>query len=335
MSLLHIHNGDAAADTARQSALPGEHFAFRESLVTGPTPAGLSVNEWRRIRAQHLVASYGVDEAECERSLERQAALLGSAANAHEVVLWFEHDLFCQVHLLYLLDWFARNPPAGTRLSLICINEFPGREHFRGLGELNPEELASLFPLRTEVNQAQMSLARAAWRAFCAPDPSELVGICEQDVRPLPFLQAALRAHLARFPSLRNGLGQVENRALNLVAEGRTEFAEIFTEFGAADAIYGFGDAQFWLVLRRLITARTPLLNISGPQTGAELPHALTRQISESARFAVTDLGQSVRTGATDFTDVDGSDLWLGGVHRDGRNRLWRWQEASQTVVLT
>src|SRR5882762_3827089 len=134
--MLHIHNGDSSADTAKQSSLPGEHFAFRESLITGPAPSGSSGEEWRRVRTAHLSESYGVDEGECEQSLLRQEEKLASFSEHDEVVLWFEHDLFCQLHLLYLLDWFSQQDLGKTKLSLICIGEFPGKENFRGLGEL-------------------------------------------------------------------------------------------------------------------------------------------------------------------------------------------------------
>ena len=93
-AMLHIHNGDSSADTAKQSSLAGEHFAFRESLITGPTPSGLSGDEWRRVRAAHLSESYGVDEGECEQGLLRQEEKLASFSEHDEVVLWFEHDLF-------------------------------------------------------------------------------------------------------------------------------------------------------------------------------------------------------------------------------------------------
>src|SRR2546423_14332079 len=102
--MLHVHNGDSSADTAKQSLLTGEHFAWRESLITGPTPAGLTDDGWRRIRAKHLSDAYGIDEKECEQSLLHQEETLASSAQHEEVALWFERDLFCQVHLTYLLN---------------------------------------------------------------------------------------------------------------------------------------------------------------------------------------------------------------------------------------
>ena len=64
--ILHIHNGDASADVAKQSSIPGEHFAWREALIDGPAPVAANEDEWRRVRARHLSEAYGVELAECE-----------------------------------------------------------------------------------------------------------------------------------------------------------------------------------------------------------------------------------------------------------------------------
>ena len=47
--MFHIHNGDATADKAKLSTIPGEHFAYREALVEGPTPLTNDSAEWRAI----------------------------------------------------------------------------------------------------------------------------------------------------------------------------------------------------------------------------------------------------------------------------------------------
>jgi hypothetical protein len=39
--MLHIHNGDSTANKMKEAEFPGEHFAFREALATGPAPRGL------------------------------------------------------------------------------------------------------------------------------------------------------------------------------------------------------------------------------------------------------------------------------------------------------
>ena len=133
-----------------------------------------------------------------------QEEKLAAAISSHEeIVLWFEHDLFCQVHLVYLLDWFASQNLRETKLSLICINEFPGKEDFRGLGELSADELTSLFPARREVTPEQYATAKAAWRSYSADNPTAVSKFLQTDTNALPFLDAALRAHLSRFPATR------------------------------------------------------------------------------------------------------------------------------------
>jgi hypothetical protein len=337
--MLHIHNGDSSADTARQSSLAGEHFAWRESLITGPTPSGLSDDAWRRIRAKHLSEAYGVDEKECEQSLLRQEEKLASYAQHDEVVLWFEHDLFCQLYLIYLLNWFSQHDLGKTKLSLICIGAFPGKENFRGLGELGAEQLASLFPARQQITDKQLALTTSAWEAYCSSNPTDIEKVLRADTSSLPFLKPALQGQLKRFPSTENGLGSIENRALKLIDEGRKSFTDLFRGFGDSEPVYGFGDAQFWLTLQRLRTAEMPLLAITngmndGEKNSETEQQALTPGIARNARVELTELGETVRKGEADFVALNGIDLWLGGVHLQDENKLWRWNEQSGTLVF-
>ena len=326
--MLHIHNGDSSASIAKQSSLSGEHFAWRESLITGPTPAGVGGNEWRRVRAQHLSQAYGVDLQECERSLLEQEKKLSSFAEHDEVILWFEHDLFCQTNLLYLLNWFAKQDTGSTKLSLICIGAFPGKENFRGLGELDTEQLASLFPGRQQVTTSQLKLAELAWQAYCSPDPAEIEKVA-QTADHLPLLAPALRAHLRRFPSTKNGLGSIENKGLELIQEGSKTFTDLFPRFGDAEPIYGFGDAQFWLALHGLSSGVQPLIRIEKGKSGKG---ELRPDIVHNAKFELTEPGKAVLRGDADFVKLNGIELWLGGVHLSPGN-LWRWDETAGTIV--
>lgn len=330
--MLHIHNGDCSADTARKSALAGEHLAWRESLITGPTPAGLSDSEWRSVRAQHLSEAYGVEVQECERGLLRQEEALASFSEHDEVVLWFEHDLFCQLHLIYLLDWFSQRDRGKTMLSLICIGEFPGKENFRGLGELNPAELASLFPGRQPVSAQQMKIATSAWETYSSANPTEIGNLLEGDTSALPFLRAALQAHLRRFPSTKNGLGRIENRAVDLIHGGLIRFLDLFPKFCETEAVYGLGDAQLWLAVQRLIATGQPLLTIKSAACEYDR-RVLTPDVVKEATFEVTGLGESVLKGEADFVMVNGIDLWLGGAYLHDGEGFWRWDEQTRALV--
>src|SRR5437660_5135686 len=203
--MLHIHNGDSAAGTAKKSDIPGEHLAWREALVCGPAPAGLTEDEFRGVRARHLANAYGVDLKKCENELQAQENSLSQFSDHEEVVLWFEHDLFCQVQLIYLLNWLAQRDPGETKLSLISIRDFSGIADFHGLGQLNEAQLSSLFPRREKVTAAQLHLGSKAWAAYSSSNPKEIESLLDSDLSPLPFLKSALTKHLRRFPSTDNG----------------------------------------------------------------------------------------------------------------------------------
>lgn len=320
--MLHIHNGSSTAGTLMEFGFPGEQKALQEALSEGPAPAALSSDEWIQMRAEFLAAAYDLEVEKCAKDLRDQEAWLGEFSEHDEVVLWFEHDLFCQINLIYLLDWFSRRPKANTRLSLICIGEFPGKPDFRGLGELTGEQLASLFDQRHEVTEAELSIAGQAWAAYRSADPGAIARLLEEDTSAMPFLGHALRLHLARFPSVRNGLGRVENTALNLISNGASAFSSLFLEFGRSEPVYGLGDAQFWTALKRIGTGRDPLITIIG----------LVENAFHKTSFELTETGRRVHAGESDFIDTNGIDLWLGGVHLVDRS-LWRWDEDQRSSV--
>ena len=328
IEMLHIHNGDSAAGTARKADLPGEHLAWREALVCGPTPSGLSDDDFRQVRARHLSDVYGLRFEDCAKELHEQQEAVAQFFDHDEVVLWFEHDLFCQVHLIYLLNWFAQRELGETKLSLISIDNFPGIEDFRGLGQLNEEQLASLFPQRREISSAQLNLGAKAWQAYSSSDPSQIESLLAEDAAALPFLKSALFKHLERFPSVRNGLGRVQNSALELIAAGHDEFKKLFSAFGKREPLYGFGDAQVFLELKRLTKGPHPLLTMNSDGNGN--PTDSNEQLMTS--FQITDHGQAVLNGAEDFVRLTGIDLWLGGVHLQG-TEAWRWDEDRAKLI--
>lgn len=325
--MLHIHNGDSSANSLKESGIAGEHLAFREALCAGPVPQNLAEDAWLDVRAGFLAGDYAIGFAKCREELVLQQAALAGISQHEEVVLWFEHDLFCQIHLVYLLTLIAQMEVAKTKLSLVCINEFPGRENFRGLGELTAAEMASLFDKRLTISEAQKQLAAQAWLAYGQPTPKALESLLQQDTSALPFLRAALHKHLQRFPSVKNGLGLVENRALELISQGYGKFASLFFAFGNGEPLLGYGDAQCWNDLRRLAQAKTPLLHI---EVG-DFDEAMRSNGFIKAPLCLTEFGEAVRSGNADNIRENGTDLWLGGVHLSADN-LWRWNADSQVL---
>lgn len=327
--MLHIYDGDSSAGTARNANLPGQHLAWREALICGPAPNNLTEAEFLEVRARHLSSAYGIDLDKVRGELRAQHDALASFRDHEEVILWFEHDLFCQVHLMYLLNWFAQHELGQTKLSLICIDEFPGVPLFRGLGQLNEDQLASLFPKREAVTAAQLKLATRAWPAYSSTDALNLVKLRDSDTSALPFLHRAVVSHLQRFPWTRNGLGRIEGSALKLVADGHSIFKKLFPAFSRRESEYGLGDAQLYRALRLLADAPTPALK----QIDRFEPKDAAGMLLSS--FELTEDGREVLAGAQDFIAQNGIDQWLGGVHLLGPEAAWRWDHETEQLLVS
>jgi hypothetical protein len=327
--MLHIHNGDSTANKMKEAKFPGEHFAFREALATGPTPRGLSLDEWIAVRANYLAGGVGLDAEDVKKDLSRMDEALRNVSAHDEIIMWFEHDLLCQINLIHLLNWFSNEDLGSTKLSLICIGEFPGIEGFRGLGELTAEQMASLFDTRHTVTNAETSLARRAWEAYCAPAPEAIETLLSEDTRALPYLKGALLQHVARFPSVRNGLGHAENRLLELIRNGQSDFMWLCPAFFDAEPAYGLGDFQVWRDLERMARADQPLVIIDGLDDSSS---RRTPSRMHKASFSVTETGKEVLEGRAEFVALNGIDLWLGGVHLRDKADLWRWDEQKQKL---
>ena len=230
----HLTNGDLAAAVIRRVA-PGEVIPWRDVLHEGPVRAGLTLDELSTERAAFITeAGWG------RASFADRDAALRSLVAEDEVVLWFEHDLYDQLQLIQVLDWFASHPIA--RLSLICEAEY--------LGPMPAVRAAQLFEQRRPVTPRQLDVAEAAWLAFRSPHPAPLVEVLGQDTSPLPFQRAALIRHLQEFPWTTDGLSRTERGILVALRDGPQRFAAIFQRTREEPAF--MGDAVLRWHLTRL-----------------------------------------------------------------------------------
>src|SRR5262249_28509283 len=136
----------------------------------------------------------------------------------------------------------------------------PGKPNFAGLGELTAPELATLYPQRHPVTDAQFALARAAWAAFTAPEPSGIVCLLDGDTSTLPFLGAALIRHLEQFPAPGSGLSRTDRQIVEVVASGAHSPGAAFRATQALESARFMGDVTFFDHMAGLVQARHPLL---------------------------------------------------------------------------
>ena len=325
---LHVLNGDAVRVTLERSDVPGTFAVYADVLHEGPVLRLTGTVAWREVRSRFLSSSYA-DYVDVLRRYEEWDASMEAFGQYDEVVLWFEHDLFDQLLLLKHLDWFSRRPLGHTRLSLICIGEFPGFEPFHGLGQLDPDQLTSLLSTRQPVTGGQLALGSQAWRAFTAPDPTELDVIAQGEVDELPFVGGALRRFVEEYPARGTGLPRTERAVLDLLAEGPMTPAQVFVAEQTREERVFMGDTTFWDRVCELAAGPTPLVLLDIQPNGRALP---------DGTVAITDAGRATLDGRADWVHLDGFDRWLGGVHLTaalGGEVAWRRDPSTGRLYRT
>jgi hypothetical protein len=320
---LHVANGTSTTDTIRQAGLPGRRSIWADVLYDGPVPGDLADDRLLELRARHL-ASSDARYPEVVSELQGWRAAIDEPSY-DELVLWYEHDLFDQLNLIQLLDWIGRRSLAAD-VTLICVGSFPGRPRFKGLGELTPSELASLFETRQPVREAQYQLASRAWSTFRASDPRALESLLGDDLSALPYLARALRRLLEELPSTTDGLSRSERRLLELTAAGPIDVFTAFPLMSEGEDAYYITDGSLRQMLEDLGSAPSPLIFIDGTFDDRPLPDAV---------ITITDTGRTVLAGQADRVRLRGIDRWLGGVHLQGSGPIWRWDQASERTVST
>jgi hypothetical protein len=271
---LHVTNGDSTVYTLAELGI--EALPWRDALHEGPVTGD------RALRAQAM----GAPEAEFEKRDERLDDHRG------DFVLWFEADLYDQLQLVEIL---ARlEPDADVRLRQ--VGEHVGIAHFGGLGELTAEQLQQLPEIT--LSEDAFALARRAWAALTAPEPSGLLAI--EPSPELRFVSEAFIRLAQEYPWRRDGLSLSERRLLASTPGTR---AELFRRAWRKEARPFMGDTFAFKALDRL----APLLGEDGD---------------------LNDRGRRVLAGEETFI----TDRWVGGVHITP-DVPYRWDDATETLV--
>jgi hypothetical protein len=330
-SVLHVTNGDSAAETLRETGLEGAVLPWRDVLHEGPLPACPS-DRLRRLRARFLAdCGWGSERALLAELERRDRLFLEALAAGRRVVLWFEHDLYDQLQLLQILA-LVDEVEVRPWLELVNVGAYEGRPDFHGLGELSAPEMASLWPGRRQVEEDVRALARRAWDAVRAPDPTGLERFLGDDTAALPFLGSALRRLLEELPETTSGLARGERQLLEALAAGPRRPHELFLASQAREEAPFEGDAWVWRRLHGLGTGECPLI---APVDGGAAPVPPPRGDAgafAAATLALTDAGRAVLAGEADRVELLGTDRWLGGTHLR-RGNVWRFDRASGRVV--
>jgi len=285
-------------------------------------PLTATLEELTAARVEYLAGAGGGEIAAIEFELTARNRGLDMNSNFSRVVLWFEHDLYDQLQLLQVLDWFADNPRADGSLLLVQIDDYIGRQE--------PEAIAGLAATARPVSQAQLELAMRAWGAFRQKTPEAWARLLDEDMSALPFLKPTVIRALEELPGT-DGLSRTERQMLGAIESGSVTSLELFVSVQRFEDAEFMGDWSFWRLLDSLALAEEPM--IAGLE---EAP--LQRDNQELAkayltsRLSLTSLGTAVLAGGADWAAHHNVDEWWGGTHLT-EEALWRWDQVGERLI--
>jgi DNA-binding transcriptional MerR regulator len=328
-ALLHVTNGESAGNTLRRTGLGGAVLPWQDALHEGPVPA-VSRSELLRIRAGFLSeCGWGSGPAILASLERRDRQFVRTLRDGRPVVLWFEHDLYDQ---LQLLDTLTLARETGVSPELIVVGSIPGKPSFAGLGELDADELETLWPTRRVAAPEALNAAAAAWDAFRAPDPIALAEWAQHRSRELPYLTRALQRLLEELPAPTDGLSGTERRALQAIAAGaRTPLAAFVAAQELEEAPF-LGDTWFYRALEALARGRVRLVETRSGEPLPAPPPLSDGHVFVRLPLRLTAEGKRALQGRSDRIDLLGVDRWIGGTHVTPEN-AWRWDRTRRLLL--
>jgi hypothetical protein len=321
---LNITNGDSAVTTLSDAGIPGKIIAWRDVLHEGKVDSSLSLDALSKERARFIAERGWGDFSHVSGDFAERDRIIQHLDYFDEITLWFEDDLYDQLQLIQLLDFFSRGAAGAKKLTLIVVDGY--------IPPLSASKLKELDGAREQVTAEQFELGQRAWKAFGSSDPQRVVDLLADDTSGLPYLAPALRRHLEEFPSLENGLSRSEREALTVIAEGFTTPIAAFLEVAKKQESIFLGDIVFFSYLERLSGGGQALLTW---QDGSAVvaPTAGNARDFVKRQLKLTPLGREVLSGIRDWQAINTTPRWLGGVEIRVGGGSWRWVAGEGALV--
>jgi hypothetical protein len=179
---VHILNGDCL-----QYVLQAENaLVVREMLVEGPLKDD-SEESFFQSRADYLEKTYGIPTSEYQQKTVTEFKKMHHIPKHSEVYLWFDFDLYCFVHLLFIIELLQ----ADKTLQLYVVRPLRKRKFriWRGFDLHTKDDLMQTFSQKTPLSRKDIQAFRHIWKRLGKKGS----GLHH---RLVPFLQKHLQDYL-------------------------------------------------------------------------------------------------------------------------------------------
>ncbi len=301
---LYITNGDSAVGGMRSAGFAGDFLPIRDALHVGPLNKDDDFLSNESLRCQFIIQQQW---APAEKVYELQAERREVLKNLHQyssIQLWFEHDLYDQLQLIWVLKFLAEHQVDPNRVKLVVTDLF--------LGYAQDTDFFELLRFQEGATFKHYELATDYWLRLTSNNPNDWLEMVKVPHGYFPFMPQTILRFCQEFPSAGNGLSLTAQRLL-IHANKPCTASQLFSHVQHQELAAFMGDTQFFKVLYGLHNSQFPLLQKHqadhGPTSADEL-------------FIISDLGREVLENKTHYQDLVAGDYWLGGVHIHAGN-LW------------
>lgn len=264
---LNITSGDYCGKTLADSAVPGEVFVWHDVLYEGPRKTGGWLdNETMAARAEFLESftGGGLKKDAILETLKNQYLKLKESSQYDDVILWFDACLFDMAMLVHILS--CLKTLVIPDVQLLVVDKFPGINPYNGLGQLNSDQMFSVYETRMPVTSEQYLFAEKVDNAFAEQNMKVMAELTAEKNAPLLWIPAAANRWLQEQPDPDSGMGKLESLALKAIRDGCDSPGTIYSAVAEADSKPQFwGDTFLWAKINQLADRENPLVKISGP----------------------------------------------------------------------
>jgi len=252
-SVLHITNGDSTTNYLKKLHFSGDFITWREMLCEGKTTTDVGSETFWKNRFSFLKSSYKVTKKTFIDYTLKEYRSLCKKKESNEIVLWFDHDLFCQINMIAVISWL-KTYRKGYHISLVSNGKTKTSKKLKSISELTENQIQQYYKNRIDLSQDDIEYADYIWQLYCSDSPLRLETVYKfNPMSPFQHLTVALEAHLQRFPSIKNGLNEVENTILKTVnSHNFSSKDQLVNQLLKKQDIYGFGDLQYKYQIEQL-----------------------------------------------------------------------------------
>ena len=288
-----------AVSIMKAAKISGDFLPWRDILHEGPVPADLNLQELSLVRAEYLSShGYGSLE-EITQNFKARDAQLASFEQYDKIILWFEHDLYDQLQILQLLSFFNKATMGTTKLTMICRDQYLGRQ--------SPEQLKEMQRFETEITKEQLTLGQKAWTAFRNKSPQAWEDLFKRDTSSLPFLKGAIERTIEEYPHKDTGLSRTGHQILTLLFNADLSFNNLFLTYQKTEESEFMGDSGFCHILMSFLQHSPSLIALSyGDQ--------ITVPYDKKQIISITPEGREILSPLNSSKFNLPPDTWIGGI---------------------